>query len=187
MEGIVFSYYLIHLTWKWHFRPMFLTFVPDKKSVAKACCWSRERGHTSPCGSGRNVGFCPPAVSLQPAVTTWIIEHQFPLHADDAPLCKCKLMTRGYWNQTPLDTDPHTHTNDSHIGIYKIQTLPHSGPTHKIVATRAHAPVLSPAKFSPKSRYPSAIQLNIQWCLLCTAQCLCLCLSPLQPQLALSY
>lgn len=90
---------------------MFLTFVPDKKSVAKACCWSSERGHTSPCGSGRNADVCPPAVSLQPAVTTQIIEHQFPLRADDVQLYNCNLISQGYWNRAPPNTSPHTHAH----------------------------------------------------------------------------
>lgn len=75
---------------------MLLTFIPDEKSVVKAWCWSSECGQTSPWGSLHNADVCPPAVSLQPAVTTWIIENQFPLFADDALLYNCNLVTRGY-------------------------------------------------------------------------------------------
>lgn len=47
-----------------------LNSVPDKKSEAKACCWSSECGHTSPCGSGCDAAVCPPEVSLLPAAAT---------------------------------------------------------------------------------------------------------------------
>lgn len=111
MEPTVFSSILYFI--KYHFGAMFLTLVPDKKSVAKACCWSAERGHTSPCASGRNADVCPPAVSLQPAVTTWIIEHQFPFLADDAPPYKCNLLTQGCSNKTPLNTNPSSQITHS--------------------------------------------------------------------------
>lgn len=119
--------------------PMFLTSIPDKKSAAKACCWSAARGHTSPCASGRNTEVCPPAGSLQPAVTTWIIEHQFRLLADDAPPYTYNLQARGRSNKTPRNTNPSQ----------RISWLCHTSNTHSM------QPAISPAKSPPKSRYPS--------------------------------
>lgn len=58
-----------------HYVILILDCLPDKKSVAKACCWSR--GRTSPCGSGRNTGASPPDVSLQPAHDTTQIDEDF--------------------------------------------------------------------------------------------------------------
>lgn len=143
---------------------MFLTSIPDKKSAAKACCWSAARGHTSPCASGRNAEVCPPAVSLQPAVTTWIIEHQFRLLADDAPPYMYNLLARGRSNKTRRKTNPSQ----------RISWLCHTSNNHS----------MRPHSHLPNADIP-VLKLNIQWYLLCTAQSLCL--SPPQPRLALSY
>lgn len=147
-------------------------------SVAAACCWSAERGHTSPCASCCNAEVCPPAVSLQPAMTTGIIGHQFTLYADDGVA----------WLHQTFDCRKSNPSTQTRCAQRHQQTL-------TVVTSGLHYTREAPdICMHPQSHLPNVFlsadipvpyNLNIQWCLPCTAQCLCL--SSLQPQLALSY
>lgn len=114
-----------------------LISVPDKTSVAAACCWSAERGHTSPCAS-----CCNAEVSLQPAMTTGTIGHQFTLYADDASPYMCNLAAQDIRlpEIKPINTNQmRTKTNSSNKWVA----------LHTRCSRHLHASTVSPAKRLP--------------------------------------
>lgn len=125
-----------------------LNSVPDKKSEAKACCWSSECGHTSPCGSGCDAAVCSPEVSLLPAAATQMTGCYFTRLGDHADVFI--LMTQGYQNHTNMLAYT-LHKYNRHC--QNIHSCTEGSVAQKKDAHR-HTTVLSPAKFPPKADIP---------------------------------